>query len=192
MKKVLLSPFYPPRPSSETSDSENKTPGPQYLRLASVSLSNTLVIDNLPLHLAEPKKRGSRYLLTNPSRSSHVFSNGANLTLIFFMLGITLLLFQSYINSGPSNTSVNIIPQSWQDALIAYRKRALEMSSPLSTRVDKVAHTHTGERILNLLHTHHKEAKHLPEPERKAIIIAAPEEEGSKLTTEVHVGGIEP
>jgi hypothetical protein len=59
------------------------------------------------------------------------------------------------------------------------------MGSPLARHVDRVTHTHTGERLLHLLTAHHKESGHLPDPAKKAIILSAPEE-GTELSTEVH------
>jgi prolactin regulatory element-binding protein len=187
MKKVVLSPFHAPYPSSDSPDAEKKTPGPQYLRLASISLSNDLVVDTIPLHPADPKKRPSRYILTNSSRSSSIINNGSNLLIIAVMLVVSLLLFQSYIQSQPEGASIQLLPQSWQNALDTYRQRAVEISSPLTRRVqdaeDAIAESTPGHYILDLLHSHHKSHAHLPDPEKKAIILSA--SEGTEISHEV-------
>jgi prolactin regulatory element-binding protein len=191
MKKVALSPFHSPHPSSDNPDAEKKTPGPQYLRLASISLSNNLVVDTLPLHPAEPKKRDSRYILTDSSRTSSIINGGSSLLVIAVMLVVSLLLFQSYIQSQSEGASIQLLPQSWQNALDTYRQRAVEISSPLTRRVqnaeDVMAESKPGHYILDLLHTHHK-SHHLPDPEKKAIILSAPGE-GTEISHEVLPAG---
>lgn len=78
MTKICLSPFHSPvraNPNPDTESKDEKTseapvpmhPGPQYLRLASVSYGNTVVVDTFPLSPLEPKDRDSRYVLSSPS-----------------------------------------------------------------------------------------------------------------------------
>jgi prolactin regulatory element-binding protein len=59
------------------------------------------------------------------------------------------------------------------------------MGSPLVRQVNKVTHTHASQKLLDMLHSHHHDTKHLPDPAKKAIILSAPEE-GTGLSTEVH------
>jgi hypothetical protein len=59
------------------------------------------------------------------------------------------------------------------------------MGSPLARNIDRVTHNHAGEKLLNLLHSHHEESGHLPDPARKAIILSAQDGE-HELSTEVH------
>jgi prolactin regulatory element-binding protein len=59
------------------------------------------------------------------------------------------------------------------------------MGSPLARQVDRLTHTHTGERILDLLHAHHKQTSHLPDPAKKALVLSGSDDE-SKLSTEMH------
>jgi prolactin regulatory element-binding protein len=189
MKKVALSPFYSPWPQSDD-PSDKKTPGPQYVRLASISLSNNLCIDDLPLHLADESKRGSRYVLSKPGKFSSGLSTAGSMFALAFVMLIGLLLFQSVISNTSGTDSLNLLPQSWQDAVVAYRQRADEMSKPMQRRVhemsDPVIYSHTGQRLLDILHLHHKNSE-LPEPEKKAIIIRAPDTaDGAEISTEVH------
>jgi prolactin regulatory element-binding protein len=189
MKKVALSPFHSPRPQNDAT-APSKAPGPQYIRLASISLSNNLCIDDLPLQPIEPSKPNGRYVLSKPSKLSSSLSTASSIFALAFTMLIGLLLFQSLISQSTGTDSLRLLPQSWQDAVIAYRERAVEMSEPISKRVhevsDPVMHSHTGRRLLDILHLHHENSQ-LPDPEKKAIIIRAPEtEEGAELSTEVH------
>lgn len=178
MKKVVLSPFHSPHPSADTPEAEKKTPGPQYLRLASISLTNDLILDSLPLQPAEPQKRSSRYILTKSSRTSSISDNGSSILVIGFMLVISLFLFQSYIQSQPEGASIQLLPSSIQDRWDSFRQRGLDLASPVTHRVHKVeeaiADTKPGHYILDLLHSHHKShADAVPDAERKALILSA-------------------
>ncbi|KAI7651385.1 hypothetical protein KC318_g15739, partial [Hortaea werneckii] len=66
MTKICFSPFHPPQRASEGEKSEAQngsgSPGPQYIRLASVTYGNTVVVDTFPLQPLEPKKKNSRYV----------------------------------------------------------------------------------------------------------------------------------
>jgi prolactin regulatory element-binding protein len=194
MKKVALSPFHSPWPQSD-STTPSKKPGPQYIRLASISLSNKLCIDDLPICPVDPAKTGSRYVLSKSSKLSSHLSTASSIFALAFTMLIGLLLFQSLISQSSGTDSLRMLPQSWQDAVVAYRQRAVEMSGPLSQRVQEVAdpvvHSHTGQRLLDILHLHHQNSE-LPDPDKKAVVIRAPEtEEGNELSTEVHTNRAE-
>ncbi|KAI7057588.1 hypothetical protein KC327_g16416, partial [Hortaea werneckii] len=69
MTKICFSPFHPPQRASEGEKSEAQgsgSPGPQYIRLASVTYGNTVVVDTFPVQPLEPKKKNSRYVLSHP------------------------------------------------------------------------------------------------------------------------------
>ncbi|KAK8170128.1 hypothetical protein IWX90DRAFT_384245 [Phyllosticta citrichinensis] len=120
MTKLAFSKFHSPWPisSSETP----KSPGPQYLRLASTSLGNTVVVDTFSLSPVQPRKPYSRYVLTRPRRAvSAVIDTGFPVLVIGFALLVTLLLFQSYIDirsnaNGYPNT-IQLVPESLRSAL---------------------------------------------------------------------------
>jgi hypothetical protein len=97
MTKLCLSPFHsPPRAPNpdEQPSSEDKPdppvpthPGPQYIRLASVSYGNTVIVDTFPLSPLDPKDKDSRYVLSSPSDER--FKQAAY---IYFAFAIPLLL----------------------------------------------------------------------------------------------------
>lgn len=196
MKKVVLSPFHSPHPSADTPEADKKTPGPQYLRLASISLTNDLILDSLPLRPAEPQNRSSRYILTKSSRVSSISDNGTSILVVGFMLVISLFLFQSYIQSQPEGASIQLLPSSMQSAWDSYRQQGLDVSKPLTRRIQNVeeaiAEASPGHYILDLLHSHHKShADTIPGADQKAIILSAGAD-GTDISHEVlPVGGPE-
>lgn len=183
MKQVVLSPFFSPSPPADTPEADHKPLNPQFLRLASISLANDLVIDTLPLFPATTKTRTSRFLLAKPARGGLWGSIGTPLLILGFVLGITLILFQSYMQAQSAGAKVQLMPEAWQNAWNAYRERAVEMSSPISRRVEKVTHTHAGKRVLDLLHAHREEPYHT---EKKSIVLSHEEGDGGGLSHEVH------
>ncbi|KAF2720567.1 hypothetical protein K431DRAFT_226198 [Polychaeton citri CBS 116435] len=67
MTKILFAPFHSPARKEFPPDWTTGHPGPQYLRLASTSYGNTVVVDTFPLQPLEPSNRDTRYVLVHPS-----------------------------------------------------------------------------------------------------------------------------
>lgn len=197
MKKVVLEPFQPPGLSSASLSQRRKKKGttsslgPQYVHLASISLSNAIVVETLPLQTLQPSKPGSRYVLTKGSSFSGVVSKYGNFTVIGFALVITLLLLQSFLNARAAgeNPSLQLLPQSLQNFLGLYGQRAENITRPYVHRVEQVAdpyvHSQTVNRLRDLLHLHHRN-RNLPDADKKAIVVRAPEDGSGEISTEVH------
>lgn len=81
-----------------------KHPGPQYIRLASVSYGNTVVVDTFPLSPLHPKDKDSRYVLSHPSAEARE----RNLYTVFFAFIAVMvgLIAQSYFNPAPPGTGL--------------------------------------------------------------------------------------
>lgn len=113
MTKICFSPFHspprepnpePPRtgPNGELIQQKVEPfahPGPQYLRLASVSYGNTVVVDTFPLSPLHPKDKDSRYVLSHPK--DEAWQRNLYIILISFIVLITAVLAQNYY-AGPS------------------------------------------------------------------------------------------
>ncbi len=100
MKRVVLEPFQPPGlggTASPKKKQRNFSAGPLSIRLASISLSNVVVIETLPLQALDPHKPGSRYVLSKGSTLSRAVGKYGNLTVLGFVLVISLLLLQSFL-----------------------------------------------------------------------------------------------
>jgi prolactin regulatory element-binding protein len=197
MKKVVLEPFQPPGLAKATSSPNKRKRGqasstePHYIHRASISLSNTIVVESLPLQRLDTKKPGSRYILSKGGSISDLLSKYANLTAIGFALVITLLLLQSFLNAQAAgdNPSLQLLPRSLQNYLGLYSGRAGNITSPYLHKVERAAdpyvHSQTANRLRDLLHLHHHR-RNLPDAEKKAIIVRASEDGSGELSTEVH------
>lgn len=92
-------------------------PGPQYIKLCSTSMGNTVVVETLALLPLTPQERNTRYVLLHPSditrqRTTYGVLGG------FIVLIIALLLQSLYSNDpyAPSFADVIPMPASWQRA----------------------------------------------------------------------------
>lgn len=124
-------------------------PGPQYIRLASTSFGNTVVVDTFPLSPLEPKNKDSRYVLSHPS--DEAFWKWAYIFVISFCVLVTAFLFQSFAANGFSdNSSVGLfgfLPERArqfldQPAMAAYgRVSKVGEEAPSPTLVTKLKDT---------------------------------------------------
>ncbi|KAH7051238.1 hypothetical protein B0J12DRAFT_662490 [Macrophomina phaseolina] len=117
MTKLAFSPFHSPWQSSSP-DKNHKTPGPQYLRLASTSLGNTVVVDTFTLTPLDPKKPHARYVLKGGP--SVLLDRSLPILVIGFSLLVALLCLQQYLNfmaarSGQQPFTLIRLPQSVQE-----------------------------------------------------------------------------
>ncbi|KAK8225683.1 hypothetical protein HDK77DRAFT_458724 [Phyllosticta capitalensis] len=150
MTKLAFSRFHSPWPTS--SEAPAKSPGPQYLRLASTSLGNTVVVDTFSLNPVHPRKAFSRYVLKSPRGVlSSLFDTGFPVLVIGFVLLVTLILLQSYMDLrseayGQPNT-VQVVPQSIKNAMAR-----MNLPLPPGARVPqiKVAPTEASASLASL------------------------------------------
>jgi prolactin regulatory element-binding protein len=182
MTKVVFSPFYKPE-----GPAGRKAP-PQYLRLASTSLGNSISCETFPLqHI------GSRYVLQT-ARSRNIFT-AATYLVIAMVVAVMALLIQSLIDPEGSLTE-GILPASLSNAASHHKtfgetlrdKRHGAVLNNADSPVIK-----TSQRIADLLHLH---LPHVlsdthssdPSPQQKALVIHHDPESDGTLSTEVHEG----
>ncbi|KAB2576937.1 hypothetical protein DBV05_g4419 [Lasiodiplodia theobromae] len=96
MTKLAFCPYHSPWQQPSSPDKPPKSPGPQYLRLASTSLGNTVVVDTFTLTPVQPKKAGSRYVLKGGP--SVLLDRSLPVLVIGFSLLVTLICLQQYLN----------------------------------------------------------------------------------------------
>lgn len=91
--KICFSTFRPPTEITKSSSPK------QHIRLASVSMGNTVVVDTFPVTPLDTRERSSRYVLSQPSSLS---SETWKLLMIMAVLlaGVAFLLQTIYVNSG--------------------------------------------------------------------------------------------
>jgi hypothetical protein len=182
MKKILLSPFYSPydRPLRDGEKSVPVPTRPAYLALASISLSNTVVIDYLPLDRAKGNNK-PRHFLNSTSALSGVVRTGSNLFVVAFVLLVTLLLAQSVLDARAAQgqmSPVQLIPQ--QVRTFIYQAR--QDNDPVKQVIQEVAEHH---RLRDLLHHHHGHADGDPAA-KKAVVMRLPDEGEAHVGVEVH------
>jgi prolactin regulatory element-binding protein len=185
MKKVVLSSFFSPY---ETTSGEKKvpvkTPGLQFIQLASISLSNAVVVDTLPLHPRRTKKT-PRYVMEKGSLMSGPVGTGASLFVLAFALLVSLIVGQAYLDSKAAErgevSSIQILPPQ----IKAFIARQREDNDPLKHVIHEAAegtlHIPGTRRSLKDLFHHHAKSG-----EQKAIVVAPPQSGSTDIHTEVH------
>jgi len=179
MTKAVFSPFHKPvAPPDQPAD---RKAGPQYLRLASTSLGNTVSVETFEL-----QPFAGRYVLQT-ARTRNMYSAATYLVIAMVVAAVALML-QSLIDPQGEMTR-HIVPRSLQNAGSQYKpmgemardKRHQAVLNNADSPTMKTVH-----RIQDLLHLHiphHPSAN--PRAQQKALVIH-PEGEGVGLSTEVH------
>lgn len=120
MTKLCLSPFHSPAraqdPDSQPSTDEKKPkapmhPGPQYIRLASVSYGNTVVVDTLPLSPLDPKDKDSRYVLSHPDDERFQRIAYTYFAFLIPLLMAYLVHFFMYPEVTVATRLINVLPE---------------------------------------------------------------------------------
>lgn len=164
-------------------------PGPQYIKLASASMGNTVVVETMALSPLEPSKQHSRYVLSHPSDEARV----RNIYIFFsaFIVLISAFLLQGvlYPESNATLTSYIPLPGSVK-ALLAHPATAADAigrggreyidlaASSASSAVPAIPSA--GTRLLDLLHLHSSDAS-------KAIILRSDAASGTGSEVSVDV-----
>jgi len=131
MTKMCFSPFHPPArapdpegpttgPNGEPIPQKAETfqhPGPQYIRLASVTYGNSVVVDTFPLTPLDPKDKHSRYVLSHPN--DEAWTKWAYIAIITLIVAVVAFMIQAFASgfSGDSAGPFSILPAEWRDFL---------------------------------------------------------------------------
>ncbi|KAK5112696.1 hypothetical protein LTR85_011207 [Meristemomyces frigidus] len=133
MTKICFSPFHSPNrapapePPAKGPNGElvpqkapetPSHPGPQYIRLASVTYGNTVVVDTFPLSPLEPQDKQSRYVLSHPSDEK--FTMFAYIAVISGIVLVAAFLIQSFAVGFSDNKTMspfNLLPDSVRNFL---------------------------------------------------------------------------
>lgn len=180
MTKVVFSPFFKPE------FTPGKRPGPQYLRLATTSLGNTIDVETFELQPVSSKPK-SRYILN--SARTRVVNSGAKYLLIAVLVAVAALLLQGFVDPEGSLTR-NIVPARFQKVAAdiktpgAAADEARKLAQKIVPDTPAVA---VESKIRDLLHLH-KAHTDAPAAEKKAIIIHHDPDADGTLSTEVHAG----
>lgn len=179
MTKVVFSPFHKPvAPPDQPAD---RKAGPQYLRLASTSLGNTISVETFELQPCE-----GRYVLQT-ARTRNLYSAATYLVIAMVVAAIALMI-QSFVDPHGELTS-HIVPRSLQNAGSQYKpmgELAREKRHQAGLNNEDTPTMKTVHRIQDLLHLHMPHhASPDPPAQQKALVIHH-DAEGAELSTEVH------
>ncbi|KAK1066862.1 hypothetical protein LTR74_006912 [Friedmanniomyces endolithicus] len=172
MTKLCFSPFHSPsrapdpEPASTGPNGEPippkepqpaMHPGPQYIRLASVSYGNTVVVDTLPLSPLEPQNKHSRYVLSHPSDER--FTTVAYIAVITMIVLVTAFLLQSFLTGFSESESgpFSLLPQNFRHFLDKPANAARGVQYELASKVESAVPSNlpvVKARLRDLLATH--------------------------------------
>lgn len=184
MTKVVFSPFYKPEVPA------GKKVGPQYLRLATTSLGNTISVETFQLQRHE-----SRYVLQT-ARSRNMLT-AATYLVIAMVVAVVALLIQSLIDPEGELTK-GILPASLQNAAGQHKTFGETLREKrhkaILNNADSVV-VQTADRIADLVEAHlphllsdsdsSSASSDQPQQQKAVIIHHDPEADGS-LSTEIH------
>lgn len=179
MTKAVFSPFH--KPVAPPDQSADRKAGPQYLRLASTSLGNTISVETFEL-----QPFNGRYVLQT-ARTRNMYTAATYLVTAMVVAALALMI-QSFIDPEGKLTR-HIVPRSLQNAGSQYKpmgevvreKRHQAILNNADSPVLKTVH-----RIQDLLHVHMPhDASGDASAQQKALVIRD-DGEASELSTEVH------
>ncbi|KAF1822958.1 uncharacterized protein K489DRAFT_388814 [Dissoconium aciculare CBS 342.82] len=149
-------------------------PGPQYLRLASVSYANTVVVETFPLQPLEPKDKKSRYVLSHPADESFKFWSYA--VIIGTMVLVGAILLQSVLSGGAGSAAdlLSFLPPEVQLVHTVEVKHATASDEP-------VVATSTAD-LREMLAEHHTS----PEAAETVAVVVSEAADGSGIDVDTH------
>lgn len=185
MTKLCFSPFHPPsapvEPAGkdgkpklhvETSESPSRLPK-QYIRLASVSYGNTVVVDTFPLQPLDEEDKKSRYVLSHPKDES--FAKWSTIYIVALAVLIVALVLPSLLGVNTGLGQYLPAPlRSYPDnpPLTAYNSNP---SAP--------PHNSSPSRLLRRLQSH---ASHPSDPKQKVLVLSPAPAGIEGVTVDVH------
>jgi prolactin regulatory element-binding protein len=176
MTKVVFAPF------SKTAT------GPQYLRLATTSLGNTISVETFTAIEISAGKREARHVIQT-ARTRRLYAGATYLVIAMVVAAIALML-QSLIDPEGSLTR-SLVPAQFQNTAgktFGEAHRAKRHAAVLNN-VDAPA-VKVERRIRDLLHLHNPSMGSETSQTEKALVIHH-DADAEELSTEVHEGGHE-
>ena len=179
MTKAVFSPFHKPvAPPDQPAD---RKAAPQFLRLASTSLGNTVSVETFELQPHD----GRHVLQTAQTRNMYT---AATYLVIAMVVAAAALMIQSFLDPEGELTR-HFVPSSLQSAGSQYKsmgEMGRDKRHQAALNNEDTPTMKTVGRIQDLLHLHmpHPSSRG-PSAQQKALVIH-PDAEGAGLSTEVH------
>lgn len=192
MTKICFSPFHSP---SRTSDGEGKDvkdgraneaprqPGAQYIRLASVSYGNTVVVDTFPLTALSSKDKSSRYVLAHPREAAT--RRNIYIILVSFVMLIMAYLLQSYLrgSAGSGTGLAGLLPPGARHFLDRPANAAQDLGKQVESSAASIVESAVPssvpgkQRLQDLLSSHADKTK---------AVVVRDDPAGTELSVNVH------
>ena len=175
MTKVTFSPFIKP------DSSPGKKVPPQYLRLASTSLGNTISVETFELQPVSSKPKARYILQSSRSRAINEWAK----YLVFAVIALSMALMIQSLIDPQGNLTKGVVPESLRNAASKIKPPgAIEdvrsAGSKAIPDMVKAPIIKTSQRISELV----QEVR--GEEESKAVVIHHDPDTGESLSTEVH------
>ncbi|PSK42203.1 Guanine nucleotide-exchange factor SEC12 [Elsinoe australis] len=164
MTALRFAPFFSPDPKSPPKD--------QYVRLASVSMGNTVVVDTFALQPLEPKGK-SRYVLSHPADEK--WTQTAYIALISLVVLVSAILLQSMFFPEQGQALMQRLPPSVRRILDGSAAESIKQRAPQPTYDPAVA----TRKLRDILHLHRSEGS------SKAVVLRTPPQGSTALDVEV-------
>jgi prolactin regulatory element-binding protein len=177
MTKVVFSPFLAPEAATSSQSR------PQYLRLASTSLGNTISVETFEL-----KSSGKRHILSS-STTQTLYNTMTSLAGVFIVLCLGLMI-QSLLDPA-GNWTKSLIPAGLRNTANVNGPGVMYdgvQKAKAATDGIKAPAAKTSQRIRDILHLHRPESNQENSPHEKALVIHHDPEADGTLSTEVHGG----
>ncbi|GAB7352727.1 hypothetical protein MBLNU459_g3081t1 [Dothideomycetes sp. NU459] len=163
-------------------------PQPQYIKLVSASMGNTVVVDTMALSPLEPSKQNSRYVLSHPSDEARV-RNIYIFFISFIVLMSAVLLQGVFFPESTSLSSYIPLPENIKSFLArpatvadgigrGGREYILHAAASSASSAVPSSIPAAGAKLRDLLHLHSSSAEH----SSKAIILRADPSDPSSRT----------
>lgn len=184
MTKVVFSPFH--KPIAPLGQSTDRKAGPQYLRLASTSLGNTISVETFEL-----QPYNGRYVVQT-ARTRNIYTAATYLVIAMIVAALALMI-QSFIDPEGELTR-HVVPRSLQNAGSRYKpmgELAREKRHNVHLNNVNTPTMETVHRIQDFLHLHMPHDASFNSPGQQKALVIHHDAEGAELSTEVHEGTAE-
>ena len=181
MTALTFSRFHSPQRAVDANAGAQSHPPPQYTRLASVSMGNTVVVDTFALSPLDPKDKNSRYMLSHPSTEK--WTQAMYIGLISFMVLISAFMIQSYFAPPQTSALSKFLPpgaRQWVSSPADVAQSLGEQAGNAAISAIPTNAPQVKQRLRDILHLHESNAE-----STKAVILRSPQADSSELSVDV-------
>lgn len=190
MTKICFSTFRTAIGPAKTDAEKTPSAGPKFIRLASVSMGNTVVVDSFPVYPLDKQRTDSRYVLSHPrdetlSRWTHI--------IVISMIGMFIAYALQSLLLGSDAAQFNILTGEFHGfgrTRLDHGSRESAAISAAASVVQSAAHDLGArkQRLHSLLSAHsvaHPTNSDAPASQQTAVVLR-PDTDSTGVTLDVH------